>query len=203
MIQTVYSSKFLIAELRESPFFPFIKRLVETCFAEGYSPSRIRHGLGGIVRFVRWSSLRHLSVKNLRKKHVDEFLIAMEKRIPTARVSGLCYFSRRFFKIVEDEVGQNLLEYHVLNIGPHVKSQTDRYSKYLRDVRGLSEQSISRMATVIEVFLSRRFGRRKINLKRLIVKDFIEFMHWRSQSRKPKTLQTEAAALKSMGSNET
>ncbi len=197
MIQTVYSSKFIIAELKESPFFVFIHSLIKTCLAEGYSPSRIRHGLGGIVRFVRWSSSRQIAVKNIRKKHVDEFLEALTARVPTARVSGLSYFSRRFFKIIEDATGNNLLAYHVSNIGPEVRSYTDRYCKYLRDVRGLSELSIPRMASLVDIFLSWRFGRRKVDLKILVAKDFVEFIHWRSKSRKPKTLQTDAAALKS------
>jgi integrase/recombinase XerD len=196
MLENIYSSKFLIDELRQSPFSLYIERLVEKHLAEGYSLQRIHHGLSGIVRFVRWSAQKRVTLKTLNKKHVDEFLLQLSEKIVNAKVYGLPFFCRKLFLLIEEGTGKTLLEKPDSGFSTSIQKHVEVYIAYLVNEKGLSSMSIPRMSRAIEVYLQWKFNEKTINTKKISAKCLLEFIKMRSKSRTPKSLQTENSSIK-------
>ena len=198
MIESIYTSISILAEIHQSPFSPFIEEFAREHFDKGYQIPAIKLKLSVIIKFIRWAGYNSVTPAKLKKHHVVKFREALPELKKNHIASGTWKGFAIFLSIIEKKhcnclVDKPLQRLHKM---PNILMEIEKFKKFMRDDRGLTPTSIVRFETTIRQFLAFLFPRDNFNSKKIKATDILEFIQERGKHFNDRTLRCDGSAIK-------
>jgi site-specific recombinase XerD len=193
MIDSIFSARWLIHQLRGGLFGTHIDRFATLLVEQGYRPQTVEKKIKLVADLSRWLEGKEQKLIALDEEKVAAFLRSRQKS--------------PIFRLGEPATMRLLLN--------HLRSSNDipptrpkpkgspldvavrAYADYLVRERGLSWRTVSQYTHCIRTFLAERFGDRPVRLRALCPADTNGYLQRKSATFCPNTLHGVTAALRS------
>lgn len=185
-------------QLRAEELAIILDEFKEDLAKQGYTLRSLRHYVGVAAHFARWMRLKRYGLRKVDESLITRFRL---RHLPwcqcpppattcaTIVQSGLRHWLR-FLRL------RKLCPLPPQSRFPLVDQQVQSFDRFLREVRGLAEATRRYDRRHIRQFLEWRFGRGSLRYERLRPKDLADYLHERSQTLKPSTLQLYASSVR-------
>ncbi len=177
-----------IQRYRSSPFGPYIERLADSLYAQGYCRDQALRHLLTVEEFGRWLQRRHIPLRDVTLAHARRYVRLRGRR----KGFGALLALKRLLEALAQEG-------RVLPVNAP-KSQAEllghNFGKYLHEECGLARRTINNRQTVVVSFLAQRFGRRSFQLSGIKSADLIAFVQ-KEAIRRCNSIKTVETALRS------
>jgi integrase/recombinase XerD len=177
-----------IQRYRSSPLGPYIERLADALYEQGYCRDQALRHLLTVEEFGRWLQRRNIPLCEVTCAHARKYvrlrgrrkgfgaLLALNRLLQTLAQEG---------QISPMDTPKSLTELVVHNFG-----------SYLREERALSRQTISNRKTIVTSFLAQSFGKRSFQFSDIKAKDLIAFVQ-KEAGRRRNSIKAVETALRS------
>jgi site-specific recombinase XerD len=180
----------LLDRLRVGPLAPHLDSYLKRIEQEGFLPSSVPMQMYAIARFSNWLQTAQLDLHQVDEATVQRFL----RRDPSIVHSGESAPLRRFLALLR-EIGLTAAR------PPESRNRQqqfiDEYQRYLRQERGLAENSLPNYVPFAEQLLSIRFGDADMNFPELTATDVTKFLQDRAQQLSPGRAKLLVTSLRS------
>ncbi|MCA9086393.1 MAG: tyrosine-type recombinase/integrase [Planctomycetaceae bacterium] len=171
MLDEIYSTPYATARLRVQPLGGYFDGFARLLFQQGYPVETIRTHFVCLRRLNSWLAVKRATAETLDEVMIDDFASELSLQYKKGHE---CHAARLFLQYLR-ETSVNLTS------PPKIGDQrTERlvseYVKFLRDERGLSEDSIKYYALYYRRFLIRRSDGPRVPISKLQAKDVVEFV---------------------------
>ncbi len=187
------SGQAFIQHLYTGPLVPHLDAFATVLLGRGYSKWTVKTKIRAISRLSGWLQKRHLVIEDLNESCINKFIRYRKKR--NLLRSGDQLALKQLITFLREK---NILSVFVSEVRvSEIERTKNRFAKYLRRERGLSQATIDNYVSEIRRFLTERFGRRKINFKVLRAQDVSKYVLCRARAISPGRAQTMLNALRS------
>lgn len=171
MLDEFYSAPFARARLRTPPLGAFLDDHAAFLVGQGYAPESIRAHFTILRRFNIWLAIQRIAVAAINESVIQHYVRDLAEQYHTTKDTEPIRILLRCFRTT----GVNRTS------TPHPpNTPTERlvqgFVSFLRDERGLSEQSIKYYALFAQRFLSRPCAAQRTPPSRLRPKDVVEYV---------------------------
>jgi site-specific recombinase XerD len=181
----------LLQRLRAGLLQPFLDDYAQLLVQKGYCHCIGKSKLELVADLGCWMTRRHVELKVLHKQHTDAFLKARRKRVrpkigDQATLTLLLRHLREASVIPAPALGRSPIDLVAQD-----------YERFLLHERSLAPTSAGQYLHVTRRFLSHRFGRGKVQLKKLCAKDVTGFVLQDTAGRGRRSAQLMTTVLRS------
>jgi site-specific recombinase XerD len=191
MIDSIFSSPWLIQRLRRNLLGTHIERLAALLLEQGYPQGTAEHKISLMAAFGRWLETRRYELVSLDEEKVDAFLRARKRRRTIQR--GDCKTLRQLLNQMRSSGD---VSPPPTNVPSPLERAVQEYTDYLVQERGLAQQTVSQYRRDVRRFLIERFGGGSIRLNALCQADTHRHLQRRSRVVCATSLQGVIAALR-------
>jgi site-specific recombinase XerD len=178
----------IIQRYRLSPLGPYLERLADRLYEQGYCQDQAMRHLLTVEEFGRWLQRRCISLRDATFAHARKYVHLRGRR----KGFGALLALKRLFETLAQEGRVSPMD------AP--KSQAEllvrNFSKYLHEERGLARRTIINRKTVVREFLAHRFGNRSFQISGIKSADLIAFVQ-KEAVRRRSSIKTVETALRS------
>jgi site-specific recombinase XerD len=159
----------------QEPLGAYLNPYADVLAQRGYARHSIRNHIVVIADFNRWLHRRHIELRSLNSKAVDQFVQHHQRR------TGICRGDRgilnKFLAMLGHTRVVDCQDFNQRLTAPSPRQDiADEFRRYLLEERGLSEATLRYYISFIEQFLSERFRNQALNLSALRAADVIGFV---------------------------
>ena len=192
MIDSIFSSPWLIQRLRRGFLGTHIEKLAALLLEQGYPKDTAEHKICLVAAFGRWLEQRRYGLASLDDEKIDSFLRARRRRWTIQRGD------RKTLRQLLDQLrssGDTPLP-QTQPPSP-LERALQEYTDYLMGERGLAQRTVSQYRHYVRAFLTERFGNGSIRLNALRQADTHKHLRRTSGVVCSNTLHGVVAALRS------
>lgn len=177
-----------VQRYRSSPFGPYIERLADCLYEQGYCRDQALRHLLTVEEFGRWLHRWNIPLREVTFAHARRYVRLRGRR---KGFGALLALKRLLETLVQ--------EGHISPMDTP-KSQAEllvhNFGNYLREERALARRTINNRKTVVMSFLAGRFGKRSFQSSRIKAADLIAFVQ-KEAVRRRNSIKTVETALRS------
>ncbi len=197
MLDRVLRDPRVIAHHRASSLGPWLDELADGLLRRGYTRAVVDGYVRGVVHFGRWLELQGVGPSQIGEATVQRFLAhAPDCRCGVARGTP----SDRRYGVPHI---QEVLVRHGVIVAPQPARRptpadrlVERFAVHLRDNRGMMASGCTEYSRIVRGFLSFRFRRAAIDLRRIRPLDLHRFVVGKAKKWRPATVQLASSALR-------
>lgn len=182
--------------LDSGPVGKYVDSLVELLVKQGFSTDYIPRRLGIIADLNRWLIDQGLEITELDHQKIARFKSAYNNRLEVTIDRGVHKTSLNTFLNLLQSNGIIKLPKTFTKLNP-IEKVLHNFDEYLNEQRGLSKSTRIYYKKYIRKFLFEVFGRKRINLNKLSVKNILCFIRKLSGFVPPKQSQLATTSLRS------
>ncbi|MBW7862514.1 MAG: tyrosine-type recombinase/integrase [Rhodocyclaceae bacterium] len=187
---------FALVRSAQGPIAPYLEAFTASLIEQQYSAFCVHHKIYRAVQLSAWLARRSCDVAALT---VDETLV--ETYLRTAlndrtRSRGIARFE--LHQLLRFLRAHGVIPEQALRPTDPVDEAIQRFSAYLREVRGLADRTIELYCELAVQFLRSRFGRDPVDLRALQPTDVIEHVQQQSKRMPARRLKLVITALRSL-----
>jgi site-specific recombinase XerD len=193
MVQTFFKRSCTINRLRQGPLAGHIDLLAERLAAHGFSRVHSRIQLRLVGHFIRWLDQKGISAKQLDEALIERYWHYFErkKRVRSFDVGALV----RLLDLLRE---QGITPRCATEAVPTLREmQLDMYRRYLREERGLAQESVRNMLLFVDRFLAEKYPRDHFDFATLKANDITTFVRKQATKRSSAQAKNLVTALRS------
>lgn len=193
MLEDIFSDDRAISRHREGIFGSYIDAFVADLEGQGYARSTVRLAVGAVGRIGCWFADHHLDVGDTSEVTIAEF--CRQDRFADSTRHG----SKAALRMLLEQLRSlGVADPAISETECSVAAQlTDRFARYLREERSLSEATVVNYCPEVTRFISGRFGSGSIDLAKLCVADLHAFVSQHARNYSAGRVQLMLTVLRS------
>ena len=193
MVQTFFKRSRTINRLRQGPLAGHIDLLAERLAAHGFSRVHSRIQLRLVGHFNRWLDQKGISAKQLDEALIERYWHYFERknRVRSFDVGALV----RLLDLLRE---QGITPRCATEAVPtRRETLLDMYRRYLREERGLAQESVRNMLLFVDRFLAEKYPRDHFDFASLKANDITTFVRKQATKRSSAQAKNLVTALRS------
>ena len=193
MVQTFFKRSCTINRLRQGPLAGHIDLLAERLAAHGFSRVHSRIQLRLVGHFNRWLDQKGISAKQLDEALIERYWHYFERknRVRSFDVGALV----RLLDLLRE---QGITPRCATEAVPtRRETLLDMYRRYLREERGLAQESVRNMLLFVDRFLAEKYPRDHFDFATLKANDITTFVRKQATKRSSAQAKNLVTALRS------
>ncbi|WP_064742787.1 site-specific integrase [Edaphobacter aggregans] len=172
MVQTFFKRSCTIDRLRQGPLAGHIDLLAARLATHGYSRVHSRIQLRLVGHFNRWLEQKRLTAEQLDEDVIERYRRYLKRR-KRVRSEDVCTLVRLLDLLRE----QGVTPRRNVEATPTAREiLLEKYRRYLREERGLSDASLRNMLMFVDRFLVEKYPREHLDFAALAVGDITTFV---------------------------
>jgi len=171
----------------------YISKFVNVLLQQGYSRYTLYKKIKVISKLGRWLQRKHLSVKDLDEAVVKKFIFYLKKK--NCLQLGNWATLKQLINFLQEE--KIIAAPVVKPANSEIEIIQNNYSNFLKKERSLSQSTVDRHLPTIRLFLGERFGKKNINLSKLLPTDISGFILRHAHTASTSANQSMTTALRS------
>jgi integrase/recombinase XerD len=177
-----------IQRYRSNPLGPYIERLADCLYEQGYCRDQALRHLLTVEEFGRWLQRWRIPLHVVTFAHAREYVRLRRRR---KGFGGLLALKRLLEMLAQEG-----------RISPmntprsQVQLVVHNFGNYLREERALAHRTINNRKTIVTAFLARRFGKRSFQCSNIKAEDLIAFVQ-KEAVRRRNSIKSVETALRS------